>query len=436
MLSTLRIHAIADNTLWCHLQPRLQHALRVLDSFPSEHFYRVNGARVVLINEGVLLRDIFGKHDDNSLAAASDELRDWLLQEAAVLSSPHLCASEVHSAVDFSDQDPLPGTRFPRYGRAYSKIVEVPGELAARQSGKPTHSPASFLWLDSKGTGLQPDRTPKCEEYATGLLPLDEALEEYLWTCILNNVMVHAGTTHRCLPIYGIIDLGFEFRDPAGNNRRSAVLIRRGHVRNVGSDLPIAFTHEHLSCLMIELLIRNYGVTSAAENPPRVLIDGDEISLVSGKGQQGRTRLNASEIDVDPSKIAGAEIDQVNIQFGWSGLSDEIELVDTVHFKTVESFVRPLVSSVADRLGAWGGVILPDSADFVQPDEDISLDKRKCGWSNESDGTRTKKTRLACRRLARRIVDEGLEASEVKSSLDDFAGRATDKLSGKPGLVN
>jgi len=410
------------------VEPRLQHVRKVLDHFPSERFYKINGARIVLISESALLQDIFKTEENEMPAALSHELCDWLRQEAAVLSAPHLCASEVHSAVDFSDQDQVHATRLPRYGRACSRIMKLPREVVRRQIGTQQHSYSSFLWLDSKGTGVRPNLTPKCEEYATGLLPLDEALEEYLWSRILDKVMEHGGAAYRCLPIYGIVDLGFEFRDPVGNIRAASVLLRRGHLRNASSDLPMTFTREHLSCLIIELLIRNYGITSTAEQPSKILLDGSEISIFSEKRQEVVAKLKASDIDVDLSRISGAEIDQINIQFGWSGLSPELELVDTGQYRIADSFIRPLVSSVADRLGAWGGVILPDSPDFVQPDEEISLDNQGDGWSVESNGTSMKRTKIACKRLARLIVDRSLEVSETKSVLDGFASKLTDKL--------
>ena len=404
--------------------PRLERARGILELLPSEPFYRVGGARVALVDEEALLRDIF-ESEEGGVAPLSSELCDWLGRECALLSAPHLRASEVHSAVAFSGSESLHGTRFPRYGRASSRIVELPGEVVRRPVGARRRSPSPLLWIDLKGTGLQPDRVPKCEEYATGLLPLDEALEEYLWSRILDRVLDHSGTSHRCLPIYGIVDLGFHFRDPDGNLRRAAVLIRRGHFRNAVSDLPTAFTREQLSCLMIELIIRHYGITSAAEHASKIIVDGREIALLSATRQEVVAKLEASDLDVDPSRIAGAEIDQINVQFGWSGLSREIELVDTAHFKTAASFSRPLVSAVADRRGAWGGVILPDSPDFVQPDAQITLTERECGWRAGPDGTRTKRSWLACRRIARRIADGRLEAREAASVLDGLARKAT-----------
>jgi hypothetical protein len=410
------------------VQRRLQRARKALELLPSEPFYKVNSARLVLVDNEALLRDILEDEEYDMTAPLSRELCDWLEQESALLSAPHLCASEVHSAVDVSGQDGLRGFRLPRYGRASSRIVGIPREVIHKQLDAQLRSRSFGLWLDLKGSGLRPTRIPKCEEYATGLLPLDEALEEYLWSRILDIVMSHSGTSYRCLPIYGIIDLGFYFHDAAGNSRRAAVLIRRGHLRNAGSDLPIAFTREHLSCLTIELIIRNYGITSAAEHASKIVFDGCEIAIFSTTRHAVTATLKASDLDVEPERIAGAEIDQVNIQFGWSGLSSEIELVDTVHYKTARSFSRPLVSTVADRLGAWGGIILPDSADFVQPDEDISLDERECGWSVDSDGTPTKRTRLACRHIAQMIADGRFGKSETKSVLDELASRATAKL--------
>lgn len=404
------------------MQDRLQHVQSILNLFPPEPFYKLRRARLALINEPVLLADIFGAN--GAIGPVAPKLAEWLVSEAAVLSDPHRKASDVHAWLPFENDEARIGRRLPRYGRAYSRILDVPTEVASAQLGVPAEGRTFSLWLDSKGTGVSPDRKPVPEEYGTGLLPLDEALEEYLWSVILDRVLDHSGAVYRCLPIYAVIDLGFNFQAPDGRFRRAAVILRRGHFRNAGSDLPFAFSRDHLSCLIVELLARRYGITSAAVQPTLFLLKGDEITLLSGPGHKLLNKVNVSDLDVDPARLAGAEIDQINIQFGSSGLSQEIEMVDLVHFHTRPHFTRPLVSCVADRSGAWGGTILPESDDFAQPELAVSLDGGPFGWTIDELGEPVKKTRLTCRRLAELITEEEVEASHVHAQLEDFVNRS------------
>lgn len=64
--------------------------------------------------------------------------------------------------------------------------------------------------LDVKGVGLVPPNPPISQAYLTGVLPIYEAVAEFMWATVVQRILDESGSNVRVLPHYAVIDLGFD----------------------------------------------------------------------------------------------------------------------------------------------------------------------------------------------------------------------------------
>jgi hypothetical protein len=67
--------------------------------------------------------------------------------------------------------------------------------------------------LDVKGVGLVPPNPPISQPYLTGLLPIHEAVAEFMWATVVQRILDDESDSEsdvRVLAHYAVIDLGFD----------------------------------------------------------------------------------------------------------------------------------------------------------------------------------------------------------------------------------
>src|SRR6185503_4513726 len=118
--------------------------------------------------------------------------------------------------------------------------------------------------IDVKGIGVAPCAQPVNAPYSNGLNRLGFALYELIIQELLQRIFRHSKTAIQTLPLYAIIDPGFdEENGRMPFNTPASLMIRRAHRRpkkSVGL-YPYGSTG-HLIQIEIERLLRKYGITS------------------------------------------------------------------------------------------------------------------------------------------------------------------------------
>lgn len=330
----------------------------------------VTGARVALL-DGDLLANDFPSLQPASLALRHPELRRldgeerrrrvgelraaWLLERAALVSVTQAAQSRVNTAI------PVAGRlrvvhRPPRYGRAF--LVDT-GDA---------HEPGL---LDVKGVGIDPGRRPGPALHQSGLLPLGEALEELVMQLLVEAIFRHSGSGFRTLPVYAVLDLGFDVRLAGGARVPAGALVRRAHRRNRGGgELPARGSREQEAYQQIEMLLRLYGVTSVASGGFLELAAAGRPAAVDFGGREWP--LYSRELIGVARRLVGERghrrFEMPNIQATRGARPGTACLLDFGHFEVRERFEHPILSPVANRPLRWGGVCWPDDPNFPQPD--------------------------------------------------------------------
>ena len=250
--------------------------------------------------------------------------------------------------------------------------------------------PPAHACVDVKGIGVAPDKDPSPGYHTTGLLRLDNALEEYLWARLIDQILVRSGAPARALPVYGVIDLGFDIRlEDIGVDAPAGLLVRKAHARPPLSDLPFARSRLQRLSLSVELLLRFYGITSSGDEVVVLEEDAEDSHRVSISGPPGLPpgiKLAKADIGVDAEQSFPLELDYCNIQTTLPERDGRVHLVDFGQFRWRERFNRPLMSVVADQPAAFGGIVWNDRADFPQPDPDQAIPESLWGTRRIAPG--------------------------------------------------
>lgn len=375
------------------------------DHVRIDHARRVSTARVVFVNHDVL------QHDFPWLAGDESSREAWLLEHAGIISTTQAKQTATNTRI-----------------RVTGPVREV---WRPANYGRACVVPTRAGLLDVKGTGVEHGAVPALLPHSSGLCTLGEVLREVLFQSLVDELFRRAAPWFWTLPVYGVIDLGFDARLRDGGRAPAGILVRRSHQRPAnGIQLPWKSSVQERTQVAIELLLRNYGLTSANRGT-RFRFEKRNGKLKVAYSSEPVTDLS----DGDRKEISGwlrdatlpLECDGINIQMTRGATSRgrvRAQLLDFDNFEVRSAFREPLVSLVCDQLIRWSVAIWPDEEGFVQPAPSLCLSESKWAFGQRR-GPRPRRAEgegpfMLAHDLARRFRSGAMTGGEVRDRMDDF----------------
>lgn len=364
----------------------------------SETVLRMEGTKVVYINYKLLQHD-FPQLTDNALEIEYPYLNSlkglikrrtieqildhWLIQNTSFISTQQAFQTNVNTKIQIGDSK-VNAYRPPGYGRALVFSIEENDSVLRRT--KNSQQAYENRLIDVKGIGVAPNKIPTNDSHGNGINSLEFAIFELIMQELLQKIFIHSNSSISTIPIYGILDLGFDekghntekndFRDkPAG------LIARRAHRRPKDSGGLYAYgsTGQHVQ-LEIELLLRKYGVTSSNANTTikiwkengrlKILYGLQPIDFFNEEQLKEIEKVSHFIDDMAPLYFEGINIQQTR-EISLNPLF--ATLVDFQSYHVMENFDNPILMLVSDCLLRWGGSIWPNHEDFVLPDTKLKI---------------------------------------------------------------
>ncbi len=384
--------------------PLLRDLRELDDDVQADTARRVSTARVVFAGHEVL------RHDFPSLAGTSRSFREaWLLERAGIISATQSEQTVTNTRIRVTGPM-LQVWRPPGYGRA----CVVPG------------------LVDVKGMGVAAGEVPSLQHHSSGLCTLGEVLREVLFQSLIDELFARAAPWFWTLPVYGVIDPGFDVRSRDGGRLPAGILVRRAHLRPAGGiQLPWKSTLHERTQLSIELLLRHYGITSANRGT-RFRFERRAGGIEAFYAGDAVTDLSERERKKIAVLLRGAslplECDGINIQMTRSiSVRGRIraQLLDFDNYEVRRLFRDPVVSLVCNEPLRWGTAIRPDDAEYVQPLPSLRVSEAKWGFAVPCEGARPRRSQgegpyLFAHDLAARFRAGALTGEQVRGRLRRF----------------
>jgi len=399
-------------------------------SLVAESVNQIADTGVIWIDE----KAIRGDFPPLAQASAAD-LEGFILENASVLSEPQCRDNPVNAAPNITGAV-RPAWRPPMYGR--SVIVEANARTASTAE--------TLGLLDLKGTGVGRGAEPMLIDHRNGLLILDEALEELILQRLIDEILRAEGVDVRGVPVYALVDLRLDARTPYTAPLPAVVMVRRAHHRFLGgSELPQQGDGGQKVKLIIELLLRRYGLTST-NYATRLTVGREEQGVLSMR-YGGFPRPDIAPVHLERLLLGlGMKLprgycinfDCVNVQttreLSLSPL--RARLVDFGHYRFEEAFTNPVLSIARDRFMNVGAALWPQSPDFVQPEP-----RRRVDWAGvaprplepdladfihgcvppmEGDDRLVSGVMHLARRMVRTYRDSGLSAAQIDAEIERY----------------
>ncbi|HEX8380455.1 MAG TPA: hypothetical protein VF619_07900 [Allosphingosinicella sp.] len=346
----------------------------------------VRSARVVIANYQAILHDFpqvfagpeaFERFRALSCAACVERRRicrraidDWLIRNAAFVSAAQAKPNRANSAIDHGPSVRR-GYRPPRYGRAL--VLPIEEGAAPGQAG----------FLDIKGIGVAPDRVPENRAYANGLEYLGQVLADYFYGALIDKVFARACPGYCTVPVYAVIDLGFDVVDYWHGTAPAGLHVRRAHTRHEGGvEIPMSGSDEEKIILHMELLLRAWGLTTA-DLPTSYhveTVDGVETLKFSAWAVEPKNEREAEKARVITEIARSGRLELINVQLieGLDWQTRHAQMVDMGHISVRRNFRFPFANPTRDSLLRVGRVIKPGDRAFVQPVAEHALDADLC----------------------------------------------------------
>ncbi len=232
----------------------------------KEYFDQVTSASSVIVDEDLIKQDF-----PQTRKLSSGQIKSWFVKNAAVISRQQSSQDVVNSPIPTSGET-QEIVRPNEYRRG--AVIIVPG------GGM----------LDVKGSGSV---NPDPGEYGNGLLPLGDAIREFIYEKLVKKIFAHSQADFSTVGCYGVIDYGFKIKIHGGNGEityiPAGLVARQAHQRYYG---PRPTDHRGWASVLpaetavaVEKILRAYGITSAGANR-----DGD-VDLLNVQGDIGKKAI-------------------------------------------------------------------------------------------------------------------------------------------------
>lgn len=325
-----------------------------------EEVLPVAGARVAWAAYEILQHDFPELRSGGREEDVHSIIDEWLIANAAFISSAQAHQTEVNTPIALGAGRVI-AHRPPQYGRAFvASLAENRG------------------LLDLKGAGVAPGVVPSHREHSNGLEYLAVAFGDLLLKTVIDEIFARTGPSFWTVPIYAILDLGFDLRDGWHGTGPAGLHVRRAHRRpRTGTTVPELGSIDERVKLEIEMRLRSYGITSTTRGGSLEveLVDDRLRVLNSREPVENLTGTEASLLRELLGDRSALRFERVNIQLArdTSDSPPSGQMFDFGHINMRESFVHPISSVVRDRPLCLGGVLWPDHPAFIQPDPQLQL---------------------------------------------------------------
>ncbi len=365
----------------------------------KETVKQVNNTKVVFANYDLLMNDfpqiseseLIKRHP--SLKHLSERMRlikiriiidKWLIKHGSYISSNQSIENDVNTKIDIGNNT-TQAYRPTNYGRALIFAIEdTNSELGLDEEIGEKEDDCGLI--DVKGVGVDTDTLPLNKCHYDGLMSMSECFRELLIEQLIHQIFLKEQSSHTTLPIYAIIDLGFDqlSRDNKSKKNKErkndselipvGLTLRRAHNRIPGNgDLPDYRTPIYYATKEIELMLRKYGITSANSSTTTKLspktagfelyYSGRRVKLIEGSLLAYFENLTSKRSD--PIHFEG-----INIQITADFLENPSRgiLVDFGQYNIHDSFENPIVFLASDRVLYWGDVQWPQEMGYIKPE--------------------------------------------------------------------
>lgn len=303
-----------------------------------------------------------------------EAINAWLVRNAAWISAAQVADNPVNTPIS-TGSETRTGYRPPEYGRAMVVPVDIPPD-----------GPGAGL-LDLKGCGVAAGKLPSQALYANGLEYLGYALADFFYGWLLDDLFARTVPGYATVPVYAVIDLGFDVLNGWHGTGPAGLHVRRAHRRRHETEgLPYSGSDQERVMLHMELLLRNFGVTTAGPGTAYHLGDADDPDQLyyNGKKLTVQTELERAKAAriVHAIRSAAAErLEVVNVQLtdapDWANKT--AQLYDFGQVNVRRRFVNPLTNPVINGVYQAGRIVEVADPSFVQPDARYGLDPDLCG---------------------------------------------------------
>jgi hypothetical protein len=375
-------------------------------------------ARVVIAEYEILQHD-FPELSTDALVSANSELADltptakqdavhaiideWLVVNAAFVSAAQAKQDVVNTAI-VTDGATAVAVRPRTYGRALVMPIQNV-DVASRTHRRWARMPGL---LDLKGTGVGPNRIPSHRQQSNGLEYLSTALHDLLIKKAIDEACAQSAPTIWTVPVYAVLDLGFDVRVPDSERTLPAGMhVRRAHRR----PLPgVDELRRHDISLHVEKLLRSFGMTTASGvRRMHITREGGRIALRIGDTPWPMTAEGVGICLFLLERAEQVSLDRPDVQLArdMDSPAANAQILDFGAIRVEQRFAYPISTGsgvTLDRI-CW-----PDEPGFIQPDPARALPLSS--WNRPS------LSRL-CTKLAWQFRHDEISRVELRRTLEE-----------------
>jgi len=302
--------------------------------------------------------------------ACREAINAWLIRNAGFISARQLAPNSVNSPIETGDVIRT-AYRPPAYGRA----VVIPIDSPAK--------PGQAGFLDLKGVGVAPDETPSHKAYSDGLEYLGYALADFFYGWLVDLIFSRTCPGYHVLPVYAVLDLGFDIVDGWHGTAPAGLHVRRAHARPIPTEnLPMSGADREKLLIHAELLLRTFGLSTTGNTTSFKISDEQESGLVYGDNpvvlRSDLDRKKASQIIDTIRDSGGTRLEIMNVQATSHGSWDDKtqEIFDFGQVGAFHDFWHPVANLIRNGALSVGRIISPRQPAFVRPSSRLAFDPK------------------------------------------------------------